>query len=184
MRTSDILVIVPSCGHFDFVYRTLVSLESARNDETTDYIVIDDASADWDAIDWSFFPRPNCYKFHFNAREGLTRSWNQGLTLARAEGYRYAVCANSDLVFSPGSLNHLVSALESGAPLVGPLTNAPGHCPWQNVRPFLAGGEELLIDDSIESISNISRKLASYGIGPIECPSMDFVLRRELIRGG
>jgi GT2 family glycosyltransferase len=178
MHSSDILVIVPSCGHFDFVYRTLVSLESTRNDELTglDYIVIDDASPDWETVDWNCFPRPDCRKFHFDTHGGLTRSWNHGLTLARAEGYRYAICANSDLVFSPGSVKHLVSALESDASLVGPLTNAPGHCPWQNVRPFLTGGEEWLIDDSIKSISSISTKLASCTIGPIACPLNGFCL--------
>lgn len=178
MPASDILVIVPSCGQFDFVYRTVASLEGAKKNAPVDYVVIDDASEEWDAVDWDCFPDPDCRKHRFETREGLTRSWNKGLSIAREEGYQYAVCANSDLVFSPGSLTHLMSALDAGASLVGPMTNAPGHCPWQNVRPFLAG-EERPIDDSEESITAISTLLAQCRVGPIECSLNGFCLAAQ-----
>jgi GT2 family glycosyltransferase len=178
MAASDILVIIPSYGHFDFVRRAILSLNWSLTDqaELPDYIVIDDASDEWDTVDWSKFPIPECHKFHFTTHAGLTRSWNYGLAFARDAHYKYTICANSDLVFGSGAIGHLVKALDTGISLVGPLTNAPGHCRWQDVRPFLTQETNIVLDDSSESIIRISKVLASCRIGPIECPLNGFCL--------
>lgn len=178
MQGSDILVIVPSYGQFNFVRRTILSLGDSMDAQSRapDFIIIDDASVDWDTIDWSCFPTQTLQAVHFEERAGLTRSWNYGLIVAQKKGYKYAICANSDLIFSHGSIERMISAIDSGISLVGPLTNAPGYHRWQDVRPFLAGGSLRAIDDSPESITFISRELAACSIGPIHCTLNGFCL--------
>jgi GT2 family glycosyltransferase len=177
MKRSNVLVVIPSYGHFDFVRKTILSLHWAAADDASipDYLIVDDASEEWEQIDWNLFPNPSCPKIHFEIRAGLTRSWNEGLIVARERGYTYAICANSDLVFAPGSIESLCGALDSGVALAGPLTNAPGFCRWQDVRSFLGKGEHQ-INDSPKNISQIALHLAALDIEPIQCPLNGFCL--------
>jgi GT2 family glycosyltransferase len=171
------LVIFPSFGHFNYVFRAVSSLVSVDPGAVCrpDYVIVDDASEEWNEVAWELFPDPTCWKVHFDTRGGLTRSWNHGLWLARKGGYRYVVCANTDILFGDRWLDPLVDALNCGCALVGPVTNAPGHCVWQNVRPFLELNH-VQLDDSPEGINEVSHHLQSKRVHPIECPLNGFCL--------
>jgi hypothetical protein len=80
-----------------------------------------------------------CY--HFKQHQGLTRSWNAGLRIGHfSSAWRcdYLICGNSDILFTPGWQEPLLSALED-FDLVGPTTNAPGRVTHQNVKHFYKG---------------------------------------------
>lgn len=173
---STTLIILPAYGHFDYVYRTVVSIEKMDQAFRPDYVVIDDASEEWPTIEWHKFPDPDCWKVHFSDRGALTRSWNHGLTLARKYDYKYAVCANTDLLFTATSLERLADAIESGFDLVGPVTNAPGHCLWQDVRPFITEASQARLNDSPQSLSEIEEELKRLEVRPIECAINGFCM--------
>jgi GT2 family glycosyltransferase len=178
-QAKSCLVIIPSYGHFNYVARTAhsISHHASSSRFQTEFVVIDDGSSEWATVDWTIFPDPNCRKLHFVERAGLTRSWNAGLRIAKENGFEYTVCGNSDLLFSSQWLAPMIRAIDRGFSLVGPLTNAPGHCPWQNVRPFLHRQDgEVQIDDSADSLDKISHYLRSVAVGPIQCPLNGFCL--------
>jgi GT2 family glycosyltransferase len=173
----DVLVIIPSYSHFDFVLRTVQSLRESREvKRRIDYVIVDDASEEWDRIDWSGWPDPDCRKIHFDEHAGLTRSWNAGLTMALEIGATYAVCTNSDVLFPTYWLEPMIIALEEGLSLVGPITNAPGHALWQNAQPFCREIANGILDDSKESLCQITKALQAQHIGPIEAPLNGFCL--------
>jgi GT2 family glycosyltransferase len=145
------------------------------SDVTLEYAVIDDASTEWGDIDWNCWPSPKGIELHFSRHAGLTRSWNAGLVLAAERSADYAVCTNSDVLFSKGWFGPLASALRNGFHLVGPLTNAPGHASWQNVAPFYEplGSPFSDADEQLDEISNAIRK---HLVGPIEAPINGFFM--------
>lgn len=52
---------------------------------------------------------------------GVSGAWNEGMRRARDAGYRYAVVANDDLKFEPGSLQGIYDTLiDTGAAAVSP----------------------------------------------------------------
>jgi len=177
----DVLVIIPSYGHFDYVRNTIRSLEHCRaiSKYAIDYVIIDDASDEWDSIDWQTWPSPDCRRYHFDKRAGLTRSWNAGLYLASEISARYAVCANSDIVFSPMWEEPLIAALEAGFSLVGPVTNAPGHATWQSVYPFTCHAAVSQVDDSKGSIDAIAAALRDLPLSAIEAPLNGFFMMAQ-----
>lgn len=95
-------------------------------------IVVDDASSGWDPIHESHlktlaqFPGQECFVYRFPEWGGLTRSWNQGLRLARELGCSYAICGNNDIIFPKNWYQGLLHALSNGYQLAGPVSNAPG----------------------------------------------------------
>jgi GT2 family glycosyltransferase len=137
----ELTVIVPTYGHFDYALRTVESLFRCTEEHDVSCLLIDDASPEWADVDWSVWPyHERLYRYSYRDHEGPTRSWNHGLRVARDDsvfGAEYAVCANSDLLFTPGWYEPLRRALDEGWHLVGPTTNAPGHCPWQHIGRFI-----------------------------------------------
>ena len=135
---SELLFILPTYNHFDYAARCLQSFVRYTRIDNSFVAVVDDASDDWWKLDhvaqWS---QCNRSLTHFHEHAGLTRSWNYGLRLARDTGLEYTICGNSDLLFTEGWYHPLKTALNSGYDLVGPVTNAPGHAPWQNINNFL-----------------------------------------------
>jgi glycosyltransferase involved in cell wall biosynthesis len=95
-------------------------------------IVVDDASEGWEPIHESHlktlaqFPGQECFVYRFPEWGGLTRSWNQGLRLAREFGADYVVCGNNDVIFPQDWYQGLLHALSHGYQLAGPVSNAPG----------------------------------------------------------
>lgn len=140
-----IAVIVPTYGHFEYAAR---AVESAYHNTTAcvpRVVVVDDASPEWVILDeedapgrlrsvLEAIPPENKYVHRFDKNGGLTRSWNTGLDVAASLRCDYACCGNSDLIFTPGWDRALILALQRGAALVGPVTNAPGSEATQNIR--------------------------------------------------
>lgn len=126
----DILLVLPTYGHFDYARRCASSFIQHTANYRTAIAIIDDCSNGWDEIEWAKWPVCNQYRIHYTTHEGLTRSWNKGLGIAAIIGAEYTICGNSDTVFTPFCLDGLIEALKS-VDLVGPVTNAPGHCEIQ-----------------------------------------------------
>jgi GT2 family glycosyltransferase len=163
-----VLVIIPTCGHFEYAKRAVHSFLKWTSDAVTNdsqFVIVDDASEEWLTLNWTDWP--SSQRFHFEKRGGLTRSWNEGLRLALKWGSQYAICTNSDVLFSQGWFSPLSEALSKGFDLVGPLTNAPGHARWQNVLPFCYP-DRPLVDDSDHSIGCISEMIRKKAVDTIE----------------
>jgi GT2 family glycosyltransferase len=178
MKAPDILVIIPTYENFGYARNAAWSLMETRPDSThitADYLIVDDGSEEWDAVDWSKWPATERVHIRFDKNAGLTRSWNAGLELARELGAAYSVCTNSDIVFSPGWDSWLVPAVENGVDLIGPVTNAPGHAIWQNVSSFLHG-TPLRLDDAPEHIAAVAAHVSTVRIDPVEAPINGFFM--------
>lgn len=160
----DLHITIPTYGQFDYVARTLRSLVRCRPPHLEMMVsVIDDCSPD---TEWYEFLRTNSFPlpvvFHrYARRDGLTRSWNCGLKAAQLLGAKYAVVGNSDILFTPGWFTPLAAALEQ-FDLVGPLSNAPGHCPHQNISNYNI--EE--IDDRLVVLDQIANVLRMKELQP------------------
>lgn len=178
MNRPDVLVIIPSCGHFDYVKRVALSLRRVTQEESgvrVAYVIIDDASEEWGIVDWSTWPDPLCMKVRFEEHAGLTRSWNTGLGIARELGTTYAVCTNSDVLFSTRWFDPLRNGLDEGFDLIGPVTNAPGHAKWQNVAPFCHPDHPFL-NDSEAQIEQVACAIRRKAVAPIEAPINGFFM--------
>jgi GT2 family glycosyltransferase len=175
--TGEILVVVPTYGQFDYARRTVCSLLKYTPDSgrAPKYIIIDDASEEWASIDWTSWPEAECRKLRFDEHAGLTRSWNAGLRIAVELSVRYTVCTNSDVLFSRNWYEPLIEALETDYDLVGPVTNAPGHAPWQSVTPFCHPFQPHLDDDSVQ-IDQVTSAIHKLAIGAIEAPINGFFM--------
>lgn len=122
-----ILYILPSYSHFDYVWACVDSF--FRNASAQDVcLIVDDASPDWDqeAVNERTAANKRLVAIRFDKHGGLTRSWNTGLDLARDLGFEFAVCGNSDVLFSKDWDKSLIYWLEHDYHLVGPVSNAPG----------------------------------------------------------
>lgn len=154
---TKVAVIVPTFSHFDYAEET-VRTAYAHTPECRVF-VIDDHSPDWKES-WATslvkkFPTMRWFRFGKNG--GLTRSWNRGLKWAREFKCPYAVTANSDLLFTPGWFEPLEWALNNGADLVGPLTNAPGHRPKQRVGRHIP---DFVVKDDPDYLATCAAHLA------------------------
>lgn len=133
------LVVIPVFGHFEYAEAAVASALATTPDDVV-VRVIDDASpahnvnivAAWKAHPRVIFTRRP-------ANKGLTAGWNDALREVRGcEPSMVAVVGNSDLVFAPGWWERLGRAAAE-YDLVGPVTNAPGHVSWQDVRRWACG---------------------------------------------
>lgn len=143
---SRIAFILPIFDRFAYARRAALSfLKYTPKEHDPLVIAVDDASPlyaeqNWDA--WrEGIPQSQLVFQHFEVNAGLTRGWNWGLLQAREFGATYAIAGNSDLLFTPGWQRAIVGALNNGAQLVGPVTNAPGKTNRnrQNVLHFFPG---------------------------------------------
>jgi hypothetical protein len=75
------------------------------------------------------------------------------------------IAGNSDLKFPQNWSKGIIEALEEGAGVVGPMTNAPGHRPRQHVSRFVSS---YVVDDSDSYISKISNLLYKEKVGCTE----------------
>lgn len=61
---------------------------------------------------------------NWNENRGVAAAWNQGIDLARNEGFRYAIIANDDTCFLPRTIERLyMSIRDTRAVLVSPNPN-------------------------------------------------------------
>lgn len=167
INDESVCIIIPTYEHFDYVKKCLNSLKNNLPENVIVYpFIIDDASKGWDNFCKELPDNylPNLVKYHFTDNDGLTRSWNCGLNYANTIKAKYTVCTNSDILFSPNWFEPLVDVLNDGITLVGPVTNAPGHCPWQSVTNFNVN----VFDDKNSNIASISTMLKKQYSGYIQ----------------
>ncbi|MBX9654938.1 glycosyltransferase [bacterium] len=150
-------IIIPSFNHFEYVH---LACESAANTPGAVVIVIDDASPQWpgDRIVRGYLPPTVPFVIRrYDRNAGLSRSWNAGLRICRDMDLPYAVCGNSDLVFSEEWWAPMEEALKIHD-FAGPLTNAPGHVNAQNVANYL---NDYDLSDDPDDINATARELRS-----------------------
>lgn len=164
------LVVVPVYSHWAYALRTVESLYRAadashfESSAAVDCIVYDDGSPDYDpAWERRLLAVDRRVSFvRYKDNQGMTRSWNAGLNLARAGGY-YACClGNSDLLFTPGWDAHLRAALNNGYALAGPVSNAAGHTSrHQDVAKYLPN---YTLTDDWDALKHTADDLGSRGL--------------------
>ncbi len=175
MPRPDVAVIVPTYGKLDVAERAVCSVPGTR------VVVVDDAGTPDPARVEALLRLPGVSWHRFPRNDGLTRSWNYGLRVARDEGCRYAVCTNSDVIFSKRALVVMRDVLEGGGlDLVGPMTNAPGHQPKQNVVRHLSDFRPSDREIDIEAVA--ARLFAKNGAGfcPLRVNGFCMMARTEV----
>jgi GT2 family glycosyltransferase len=159
-----IAVVIPTYNQFEYAR---IAVESfLANTANGLIILVDDGSPKWNPSMWTMFP-PNkliVYRFPKNDKN-LTRSWNRGIHLALENHAQMIIAGNSDLKFPPNWSKGLLEALNEGAGVVGPLTNAPGHRAKQQVGRFVKG---YTVDDSDNKLSEVSALLLKEQAGATE----------------
>lgn len=182
--TADLLICIPTYGHFDYA---AAAAESAIRNTTlvrADILIVDDASKGFKSgVIKHLLPliqRRNSYRDQrirvrrFARNGGLTRSWNLGLETAISGGYRYACVTNSDVLFPVGWEEPLLLAVDrEGISLVGPVTNTPGNCYHQHVKHFSEVYKKVGPSDSFEDINRVIRDLVIRHRGRMFGPSIN-----------
>ncbi len=160
VKDAEIAFVCPLYNKFAYGRRACLSfLKYTKRSGVV--IAVDDASPfypnqDWDA--WrAGIPENRLVFKHFGENDGLTRSWNFGLTVAKNLGIKYCICSNSDVLFTPGWEEGLVYHLDHGYHMVGPVSNAPGvtNSRRQQVQNYFPGFK--LTDDA-----DYLKKVADY----------------------
>jgi glycosyltransferase involved in cell wall biosynthesis len=173
-----VFLVVPSYGHYDYVYETVRSAFECTPDISV--CIFDDATPpelapspeSWD--NWNQFDHTRTGFVTFDKNGGLTRSWNAGLQLARQGKFDYAICGNSDLIFSPGWWEPIQKALDDGWALAGPVSNAAGTTIGcrQGILNYLP---DYKVSDQTKDIEETSARLKAKG-DPINSPLNGFCL--------
>lgn len=158
----SLLVVVPTYSAFDYAK---LAVESAAKTPGAVVAVIDDGSPDWpgERIVRGWLPSSVpfvIFRFDRNARS-LTRSWNLGASVAREMGLEFVCFATSDCVFPVGWELPLIEGLGLDRfTVAGPVTNAPGHSPAQDVSRYLPG---YVVSDDPDDIDETLGKLPDVG---------------------
>lgn len=123
--------VLPTYGKFLYARRAAETFFKHTPDGHV--ILVDDGSPLFHRQDWTVWkdglPSDRIQIIRFEENAGLTRGWNVGLRAGCDLGLGYLIAGNSDVLFTPGWSDGLVTCLESGWSLVGPVTNCPG---WTN----------------------------------------------------
>jgi len=163
---NSICLILPTYGHLDYAARAARSfLENTRHSRAI-VCAVDDGSQGVTDEQYAAWAVENGIQHakRFADNDGLTRSWNYGLQFCRENGMRYAVCGNSDLVFSPGWDKGILAALEE-YDLVGPVTNAPGWGSFkQAIQRFFPDYEP---NDSDADIADKATRISGHMPDPL-----------------
>lgn len=130
----SLLVVIPTYEHLEYAKSACETLLETTPGAVP--LVVDDASSEWVGFDHSTWPS-GTQSYRFIKNGGLTRSWNYGLRYAQEHKFEYVCCTNSDVLFTPFWFEGIRWALDNGVDLAGPLTNAPGHQPKQQVKLYL-----------------------------------------------
>jgi glycosyltransferase involved in cell wall biosynthesis len=149
-----VLLILPTYQHLEYARQTAESFFKATPNGRM--ILVDDCSPDYEKEDWDKWQirRDLFWRCQFTEHAGsLTRSWNHGLWLADGGHYDYAICGNSDLIFTRNWFDGIQKALET-YDLVGPLTNAPGHRKEQAIQRWLADFEVKDDHDYLDTVAD------------------------------
>ena len=160
------LFICPTYAHFDYAKRAVETFFQ-HSTEDDHCMVVDDASPG--GIPPGFLnglpSLPRLCLNGYPTHGGLTRSWNRGLEAARRRGFEYAICGNSDLLFTPHWHKGLINLLNvPGWKLAGPVTNCPGASQYgaQNVKHFYSGYQ---VSDEPEELAKVAEYLHAHERG-------------------
>jgi GT2 family glycosyltransferase len=171
-HSLTLAVVVPSYGHFDYVFNAAHTALGA-DVRRVKVFVVDDASPDYHAnadtgqlnehlTRLKDLHRDDVMTVRFSENGGLTRSWNEGLKLARDLDAEYACVTNSDVRFSSDWFTAIRAVLDSGYDLVGPVTNAPGTEAPQDVSRYFDGYE---LKDDQDYIDKVGTRLLRFTQG-------------------
>jgi glycosyltransferase involved in cell wall biosynthesis len=161
-----VLGVFPTYGQFDYCRRAVESfLATVPGAEA---LVVDDASPDWPgAKAWAAWPEVRRYRFARHDRN-LTRSWNYGLSQARALGAEFCALVNSDVICPKGWWEPIEWALtQGGVDLAGPATNAPGPSAFQRVERHLDREDGYLLTDEPGYLAKVQKRLARRNKGKV-----------------
>ena len=148
-------VVIPTYNQFDYAKIAVESLLASSANSLA--VLVDDGSPSWNPAMWDMYPKHRLLLYRFEKNDkNLTRSWNKGIQLALTQNPKIIVAGNSDLKFPPNWILGIEEALEGGAGVVGPTTNAPGHRASQNVIKYYPGFK---VSDSDVYISKVSSEL-------------------------
>jgi glycosyltransferase involved in cell wall biosynthesis len=155
------LLIVPTYRQLEVARRCVqTALDSMPPD--THALIIDDCSPDWiDGVFDNLDVNRVCILRNQKRTGSMTDAWNRGLVYARSGGFDTVVLPNSDILFPKGWWEPMAAAM-SRFPnrMAGPMTNAPGSRPEQNIRRFVP---DYTPDDSQEAIELTQQSLAALG---------------------
>lgn len=170
MSGPKIAAIIPLYNGFAYGRRAVLSF---LKHTTANCVAIlpDDASPHFKHQDWDLWfqnlPRDRVILHPFPSNKGLTRGWNWGLKKARELGAEFAICTNSDILFTPHWEHGLVYHLNHGFDLVAPVTNAPGptNNGRQRVGHFFPG---YAVNDDAKYLAQVANYLRKhYPVGKI-----------------
>lgn len=172
MSGKPLAVVIPIYNKFIYARRAILSLFKHGPPEAM-ALIVDDASPD--PVDWDRWwegdgrpedriPRDRCVFQRFDRNLGLTAGWNWGLAEARRLRAEYAVCTNSDILFTPHWHQALLHQADKGEyRLLGPVSNAPGiETSWrQKVKNYYT---KYQVSDEAQDIAEVSKTLwKAYG---------------------
>lgn len=153
-----ILIVIPTYTQLD-ISRQCILTAQLTLPETAEVLVVDDCSPDWS--DQFFLGLPFQDRLHVQRRltptRSMTSAWNDGMAFARKGRFDCVVLANSDLIFSHGWWEATQRALEKIPDrMTGPMTNAPGSRPEQDIRRLLP---DYVANDSLFAVTDTQRKI-------------------------
>jgi glycosyltransferase involved in cell wall biosynthesis len=166
-----VCVIIPCYGALNYAVRAVETLFKNSQVLRPIVLIVDDATPamqpyslkKWDEYFGSLrrnYPE-QLLILPKSINEGLTPSWNHGLRIAKQTKYDYAICTNSDILFTPGWDVALAAAIDNGFSLVGPITNAPGTEIVQDVVKY---APDYQLTDDADSLRQLAvRLLKAFG---------------------
>lgn len=167
--SEELLVIIPTYGHFDYAELAIESLLLTTPEAAV--LIVDDGSKDWTTKGAPMVSRlarrfsgRDIVSFDLGENRGVTRMWNIGLEEARNHEFKYACTTNSDVVFAHDWWPRLKNGIEKfGYDLVGPVSNTPGPTARgeQEVGRWLPGGYDKP-DGGYEAVRLVSLGLEHY----------------------
>tara|TARA_Y100000310_G_scaffold246639_1_gene252010 strand:- start:876 stop:2225 length:1350 start_codon:yes stop_codon:yes gene_type:complete len=137
-RVEVKIAIALTCyNQWEYTRRGLDSLIQSVQDtkHNIEMWLLDDASTDETQREVKkYLPKIRYYRTP--KQSGLTTLWNVAYQLTGGNEY-IAIC-NNDLLFPAGWIDKVISAMGDHHDWAGPITNAPGHCIYQNIRNYVS----------------------------------------------
>jgi glycosyltransferase involved in cell wall biosynthesis len=174
----DVCFVCPTYAEGELhPYTRRAVLSFLRHTPGGSVVVVDDASAGWyQGLGESLEALGAVRTLHNEEWGGLTRSWNQGLALARAGRHAYALAGNNDLAFCDGWYEGLLAAIDAGFSLAGPVSNAPGITS-QGVAEASRYVRGFRLDDDPDYLDGVSATLRRERAGVfLPCPVNGFCM--------
>lgn len=133
-------------------------------------IVIDDKSSDETPQEMRIITREkrNVIYIRHRINVNITAAWNVAVDYAiRKLQADYVLLSNNDVLFAKDSIPRLLSDMKQHKwiRMLGPLTNAPGHQPSQQIGKYVPGYQISDAENDVESTSRYIKDLGIESIG-------------------